>query len=273
METPVKFCAKLSVPSLISCLAVAFTVGCGSSSPVGLNGNYQFTTTSTPPPPTVAAPASSPFGQLPTFAGSLSAKAGTVTGVLQSLTSPCFNGSDISVTGTLQAAQLTLTSSAVGGNTLSLKATVSTDDATITAGTYTIAGKCSDKGTITGSRIPPLKGTFSGSFTSISGTPVQTTIHVTQMPTADSHGIYHATATATFSGSSCFTKGTVTDQINGSIVLGPLVGVQLTTNEATASSVMAEGVYDPVAKTLTGFYSVTGGKCNGDSGTGTLTLQ
>lgn len=260
-------------------LAALFTAGCGSSNPVGLNGNYQFTATSTPPNPTTgpgfAKPDMKIFPTLPSFAGSLTEKSGVVSGVLQNLNGPCFSfNGDISVTGNLKPGQLTLTSSAVQGEVLTVNATISTDDATITAGTYTIAGTCADKGTITGLRVPPLHGTYTGDFKSdLTGTTIHTSVQLAQMPLADAHGIFHMTAAATFSGSSCFTKGSVTDPANGSIVIGSLNGVMLKTDEKAGSTVTSIGVYDPATKSVTSFYSVSGGACNGDRGTGTLTLQ
>lgn len=242
-------------------LATILIAGCGgASSPAGLNGNYALTAQ---PPNFTVTPA-------PGFGGSLTQTGSTVAGAFQVVGFGCFRTSSLSVTGTVKSGALMLTASAPSAPVLTVKATVSSDGTTISAGTYTISGSCANnKGTITGQRIPPLHGTFSGTMVPFKGTAIQSTISISQGAPADQLGIFPITGSAKFSGTSCFTTGAIS--IAG--VAGNQVFVNITTDEKTKSTVLAGGEYDPAARTLKGEYIVNGGACNGDSGSGTLTLQ
>ncbi len=262
-----KCSVRLPILSAISCFVAILTAGCGgSSSPIELNGNYELTTQSAQPASGIIVPG-------PRFGGSLTSTAGMVSGTVEVFGQNCFRVLTLTVTGTLKKGALVLNASAPTGAVLTIHATVSPDGSSITTGTYTISGgsgSCANvNGTITGVRIPPLHGTFSGNIISLQGTTINISISVSQGPTADPPGIFPITGSATFSGSSCFTKGTIS--LAG--VVGNVVFVNITTDEKTASTVSAGGDYDPVAKTLSTDYFVNGGGCSGDTGRGTLTFQ
>jgi hypothetical protein len=58
-----------------------------------------------------------------------------------------------------------------------------------------------------------------------------------------------------------------------SLLIGSVGVAMFSTNETGGSIISAAGSFDPTGKTLTGIYKIIGGGCDGDSGTGTLTLQ
>ena len=273
LEIEVKNCIRPLVLPVISSLALAMMAGCGgsSSTPAGsfpsLNGNFQIQAQSTV------------HAGLPTLiGGELTETSGAVTGKMHVSGSHCFNlSSDLTVTGTVtKAGALALTSSSIGNQVITIAATVSSDGSKISGGTYTIAGGCADndKGSVTGFKVPAINGTYAGTFTpSPSGTPIKTTIKISQMSAADAHGFFHLTGSGTFN-SSCFTKGSIAAPLTDSEVFGATVVVNLTTNEAGAKSmVTAGGTLDAAGKKFTGDYEIAGGSCGGDAGTGTLTLQ
>jgi hypothetical protein len=224
-----------------------------------ISGNYDLTATSQ-----VVANTSFIGGALN------SDSAGHITGTMHVAQSSCYSLiTDVPVTGTVNAqGQLSVTTASVGSQVVNVTANVSSDASTISSGTYTITGGCAggDHGTITGFRMQPFTATYSGNFISVFGPPtVSVSVPLSQSSTADSDGFFHITGTATIGGTTCFSSATVSN----SVVAGEAMLLELTTN--TGATIDFVGLAtDSSAKTVSGNYSVSGGACSGDHGTGTV---
>jgi hypothetical protein len=257
-------------PALLTVVAfVSLLSGCGSNPSKNvapaLNGNWAIKAVSQTTGTTYLAGAD------------LYTTAGKITGLLHFLNMPCgftINGImyDTPVTGTLSPnGNLQLSTPDMNGLTLKMTATWSSG--VISSGTYTVSGQCmyemnGDHGTLTGFPVAALNGTYTGSFVSASGVPIRATMSLSQL--GPSNGIYSLKGTATFTGSPCFTTGTIDmnayDFLVGSSVQFPLV----TSN----GSVLFQGqVTDATANTINGQYVVSGGDCSGDTGSGSATRK
>lgn len=211
--------------------------------------------------------------------GSFSTNGTAITGILHFLNSSCYLGSqngsttfyDIPISGTLSSkGDLTAKSTAVQGQTLTFSGLWS--NGAISNGTYSITGGCADgdHGTVTGFSVPSLTGTYSGTFVSATGVQVKTTVSLTQSAT-DNDGFYALTGSASFSGSPCFSSGTV-EAGAYSFALGGYM--QLPIDTANNDLVLFQGsITDSTGNTISGNYSVTGAVCSGDSGTGSATRK
>lgn len=198
--------------------------------------------------------------------GYLSNASSSASGTIHVLNSTCYLAiSDISITGTVSTAgAVSLTSSAVSGQTLTAKGKISGGE--LSDGTYAIAGGCAggDHGTVTGYLVPAFTNTYAGSFLSVSGLSIDATATIAQSG-PDTDGFYHVTGTASFSGSPCFSSGTIAT----SVIAGGYMAVTITTN--TGATVTYAGyITDPTGKTISGVYEVSGGACSGDRGTGSI---
>lgn len=269
---------------VLPCVLLAASLcGCGGGS---MTGSKPVTPPDTPPPPVPAMNgnweilANSQVANT-TYegGGSFSTNGTAVTGVLHFVNSSCYLASqkgsttfvDIPITGTLSSkGNLTASSSAVNGQTLEFSGTWS--NGAISSGTYSITGGCADgdHGTVTGFPVPSLTGTYSGTFVSTTGVQVKATVSLTQSST-DNDGFYALTGSASFSGSPCFSSGTV-EAGPYSFVVGGYI--QLPIDTTTSDLVLFQGsVTDSTGKTISGNYSVTGAVCSGDSGTGSATRK
>jgi hypothetical protein len=239
--------------------------GCGSSSSGGsvtptLNDNWEISALSLT------------TGTTYSVGGELSTSGSTVTGIMHVL-SPCFmfNGNvlyDVPVTGTVSSAgALTLISTAVASQKISMSG--QWHAGVISSGTYSISGGCAngDHGTITGFPVSAFNRSYNGTFVSavVPSIRIGTTVSLSQSSTADSDGIYHVTGTATFTGSPCFSSGTIAT----SLVVGSYIQVKITTSNGVVN--YWGTVTNSNGNTINGQYSITGGTCNGDSGLGIAT--
>ena len=249
---------------LLTSFAVVFS-GCGGS------GSGTMATNSPPSYPTItgnwALTASSQVTKLNyQMGGYITNTNGDVSGTLHLLNSGCFTPmQDIPITGTVSTAgAVSATSSAVSSQVVTISGTVASG--ALSSGTYSIKGGCGngDSGTVTGFIAPPYSNTYSGTLLSVSKISISTTITTSQSG-PDTDGLYHVSGTATFSGSPCFASGTIT----GSDIAGAYMAVTITANDG--SSVVFGGyITDSTGKTISGDYQVTGGKCSGDYGTGSV---
>jgi len=172
------------------------------------------------------------------------------------------------LTGTVdESGNFTLSTSSSYPSTLTLTGQVSSSRLT---GTFSLTvGTLTDSGTISGTYIQPIDGTYTGVVTSsVTGASINVTAVLTQGSIAGSRGTLPLSGTVNFGGYSCFSSTAVS---TGSAVLGE--GYGLTLVPTNSSGVGAEGTISPDAKTITFDYSVFGGGCAFDDGTGTLTLQ
>jgi hypothetical protein len=135
----------------------------------------------------------------------------------------------------------------------------------VLTGSYSVAGGCAngDKGTVVGETVPSYTNTYSGTFVSVSKVSVPVSMTITQSgPNSD--GFYQVTGSGTFTGSTCFSTGTIAS----SEILGDYMDVTLTTNNG--GSVEFIGEVSDTAGAIAGGYTVTAGTCAGSSGTGTI---
>ena len=262
------------------CAAIMLIVGCGgskggSNSPVNptvsLTGNWSLSTASSAFP-----------GTNTQIAAALTSSGVNVVGFAHVVNSPCYGFStDVPISGQqtgssngLIDSDLTLATSAISNQILNVNGVVSGQGSTI-SGTYAIAGGCGngDKGTLGGTRMAPLTGTYVGTIVSATGTKVATTALLTQSSTSDADGFFHMTGSATFTGSPCVTSATIVNASTDTLLAGNGFAAYLTSGTSAKTQIEIFGTFDPAAHTLAVQYQVVGGLCTGDSGGGALTKQ
>jgi hypothetical protein len=196
----------------------------------------------------------------------------SVAGGVRVINSACFTPSTpVPVSGTISGQTATVTSAAVASQTINATLTGS---ATSLTGTYSVTGTgCAggDKGNIAGVLVPSITGTWKGTFISSAvATPsVGVTASVTE-GTADPTGLFVLTGSATYVGSPCFSTGTTA---TGSGMAGRTADVIFKNDDGSTVEFLG-ALNNPAAPTqINGTYTVTGGLCSGDSGTGQLTKQ
>ena len=156
---------------VLAALFVSFLlcVGCGSSSSSAphssiTNGNWSFTGTSTVT-----------SGLVLSIGGGLAQSGNVVSGTMlvSASNANCQSlfTSGIPVTGTFSGDTLTLTSANFSNQIVTVNAAGSGNSLT---GTYSVAGGCADgdKGTIAASYLPPITGTWTGTFMNPDGTVI-----------------------------------------------------------------------------------------------------
>ena len=196
----------------------------------------------------------------------------SVTGGLRVVNSACFTPSTaVPISGTISGQTANVTSAAIASQTIN--ATLS-GSATSLTGTYSVTGTgCAggDKGNIAGVLVPSISGTWKGTF--ISNTVANPSVGVSATITEgapDATGLFVLTGSAAYTGSPCFATGTTT---TASAMAGRTVDV-LFKNDDGSTVEFIGALNNPAAPTqVNGTYTVTGGLCGGDSGTGQLTKQ
>ncbi len=252
------------IPFAFLFLIALLAPGCGGKS--GGTGS----TTSTPTYPSITgnwslAASSQVTSQTFLMGGYLTNTDGTVSGTLHILNSPCYSlTEDVPFTGTITTAgAFSATSTQIASQTITVSGTIS--GSTLSSGTYSITGGCAngDKGTVTGYIVPPFTNTYTGTF--VSGlTSVGVSVTTSQSgPTSD--GIYQVTGSATFTGSPCFSSGTIT----ASEIAGGYMEVTISTPNGGTLEFAGE-ITNSSGKTITVTYEVTAGTCAGNSGSGSL---
>lgn len=206
--------------------------------------------------------------------GSLTQSGTTISGVLRSYYPLNCYGDSFSlfpVSGNVSgnSAVLTMTSS---GQTITINGPLSS--AAAIEGSYAVTGGCADgwQGNLSGVFVPSLSGNWSGTFSSGSVNHVASLV-VTQGVFLDATGYFLLTGTVNFSGSPCFTSGSLA----GSWVSGKLVILLIATDDGGIIAYEGE-LTDPSTATrigpgldYSGNYTITGGHCDGESGSSTLT--
>lgn len=254
-------------PSLLLAAAgLAFTLvaGCGSQSPalqVGakLSGNWAFTAK-------------------PSLALNLGFTQGayeTVSAVARLNGSGCVpSNTDITLTGSVSGSnQMTLISEPFSGTVLTIKGAVAANSQSMTGVTWSFAGgNCGSLGAMaaTATNYSPVNGTYNGTFRDSSGNAVAVSAFLQQTSQPDQNGQFSLTGSATFPNNGCFVQQpTVTD----SVVTGSNL-VMVYSDPGSSAVLHAGGTFDSAATQLTiANWSITGGPCDGDSGTGSLTEQ
>lgn len=210
------------------------------------------------------------------FNGTLTSNGSQVTGTLY-FNNSCFGpAAPLQFSGSIGTLNLLkITSQDYNNQVVFLTGTVSTDGSLLTTGSYTVSANNSSKpscdngdlGSLSGARMSMLQGNFSGSLnSSVNSASYATTAQLTQGASA-SNGIYHVTGTVSLAGLSCFTGGTITS--------GTLVGnaLALTATSGNATLNIQASLNTGAENITVTRYTVSGGSCTADNGTGTLSLQ
>lgn len=243
-------------------LALILSTGCGVQSPplqVGtpLSGNWAFTSSN------------------PAMALNLGFTQGsyeTASAVARLNGSSCISPeTDIVLTGSVDAANnMTLVSSPFAGTTLTLKGQVAADGTGMAAANWTFnGGNCGEIGAqnVTATNYSDIAGTYSGNFTDSHGSvlPVSAFLQQTTQPNGD--GQFTLSGTATFPSNTCFVQQPTLTQ---SQVTGG--ALSMTYVDPGSSAVLtASGTFNSTATSLKiSEWSIHGGACNGDAGTGSL---
>jgi hypothetical protein len=179
----------------------------------------------------------------------------------------------VQVSGSLANGQLTLNGSTPTPSlNLSVSASVSTALNSF-EGQFSLSGYCGSYQTlITASQVPSLAGNWKGTVTS--ATDTQAVVAGTIFQAApDSTGFPVLSGNVTISGSPCFTTGVLA---GNQIGRGMIVAINTTNGTINIPNLQdAQSLLN--IRTINGqlqiTYLVEGGNCNGDYGTGNVTLQ
>lgn len=232
----------------------------GTPPSVNVTGNWQFQSTQTSGPSTFASLAGFLNQQ-----GTSGSDSNFTTAGLQSFetsASGCYTTDPLPLNGSVLGTQVSLRSFSVNGQLLTINATANSTG-TQMSGSWNVLGGCADgaKGTLTGQEYAPVTGRYTGPVTG--GNPGQSlSLVLTQTGPGAGDGIFLLTGTASFTGFSCFSGGSIAAP-SGTIV-GSAMNLRITTDDPNASVVLT-GTTDPTAGTLT-FQSIqiTGGSCKGN---------
>jgi|SRR5215472_1453853 len=201
--------------------------------------------------------------------GSLTQSAGNVSGILHLMGSSCVDSvtDDLVITGTVSGNTITFSSAPVRGQIFSVTAMPflkPSNDVDLLEGTWELSGACAASGTAGAFFVPPMNGTFSGTLSggmtgNVSATLVETG--------PDAHGFFHVDGSFAFSGSPCFTSGTIT---GGNNFVGGLADLVVNTNDSGQTIVLVtHTVFDTVSST----FIVKSGVCSGQTGFASLLKQ
>lgn len=244
-------------------LASAFLTGCGVHNPAlqvgtALSGNWAFTGNN-----------GSPALNLGFMQGAYE----NVTAVAHLTGADCMNPStDILLTGSVGGEnQLILVSQPFAGTTLVVKGDVAANGQGITGATMELSGgTCASLGALsaTATNFTQIAGTYSGTFTDNSGDKIPVTAFLEQTTEPNGDGQFTLSGTATFPDNTCFTDQPTLTQ---SLVTGENLSMTYV-DPGTGAVLAASGTLNSAATQLTiTAWSITGGNCGGDSGTGLLT--
>jgi hypothetical protein len=231
-------------------LSLPLLVGCGGGSQTGGGnnggGNGQ------PSPPLGSFTESwhfAPPSNSSSIEAALTLSSTTVVGVghFQShvTSSPCPGFPDnFPLLGTIDGqGNLSVKSSPVFGLVLFLSGVLASDRASVSSGSYHFTGGCAaeETGTLTGVRVKPLTGLFTGTMQR-SGNTVSISTQLTQAATSDENGLFPLAGT--------FTVANMCDDtftLNGASVVGDVV--HLYSNTGTGLEGLT-GVTDPEAQQI-----------------------
>jgi len=167
---------------------------------------------------------------------------------------------EIPFTGTVTTSgAISLTSGSVANQTITMAGSIS-GGSSFTA-TYEIAGGCAagDAGLVLASAEPSYTGDYTGTLQPLSGSDVNVSVNMVQSgPNAG--GEYSVSGTAQFSGTSCFTTGTITS----STIFGEYVQFAMSTDNGGAGEFIGAAINIPGSTTIGGEFQVTAGSCAGN---------
>ena len=206
--------------------------------------------------------------QVPQLGGSLTQTESPISGVLHVSNSSCFDeATDIPISGTVNGDIVTLTSDDIVGQIITITGSATSN---LITGTYSVANGCAggDHGTITAVLIPPVTGNWTGTIHTDDGTNKGATASFAQ-DSPNAGGYSPLSGTLTLSGFQCTMSGTLaTEQ---SWLLGNLVQAVVTMSDGsvlTFNGLITDA--STTAKQMTVNFSISGGKCSGQSGSVTF---
>lgn len=254
----------------VATAAAALVAGCGEKSPspgvgTALSGNWSFT------PAAATVQSVAPALNLGFTQGAYE----TVSAVARLSGSSCISPTtNILLTGSVAADnQMELVSSTFSGTTLTLKGEVAANGKGIAGASWSFAGgSCGALGTaeVRATDYSNIGGTFTGTFVDTSGNQIPVSAMLEQTTEPDQNGQFSISGTATFPSNTCFVQQPTVTQ---SVVTGS--SLTMTYTDPGSSAVLtASGTFNAAATQLTiSSWSIAGGSCGGDSGTGSLTEQ
>jgi hypothetical protein len=172
--------------------------------------------------------------------------------------------------------QLTLTSQVFDGTMLSITGQLSADRRNLSHVKYTFTGGACGaalgEGDTFGTRYANISGSYTGNFTDAQADQIPVVADLTQTTQADSNGQFHLSGSATFPNSTCFPSQPI---ITDSLVTGSSLSTTYSaTNNGQTATITATGTFNSDATQLTmTSWTVTGGECDGMTGTGLLSKQ
>lgn len=262
--------------ALIGCGGTVAVPGGGGSTPtpvpgyIFLTGNWQFQIT--PDAGTTA-----PFTTMAGFINEQGQNPGnfdesTAVFQIQPATGCYDNAPVIPLSGNVQGTVAKYSGFSVNGQYFNLTMTRNTAGDQLT-GTYKDSGGCVKgvTGTVTGTKYTALTGTYAGPIGA--NTPAPTvSLTTTQGGQGTGDGVTEVGGNATFTGFTCFTKGSLS--VGDSYVLGSAVVLTVNTNDPTHAQAILTGTFDSGATTVAiTSVQVTSGSCSGNYGASNLTKQ
>lgn len=249
-------------------LALTLTVGCG-----GLATNQQMT---------VGTTLSGNWAFTPSNNAATTLNLGFTQGAYETVSAVArLNGvscvsptTDILLTGSVSGSnQMMLVSSAFGGTTLTLKGEVAEDGKGIAGATWNFSGgSCASLGNanVAATEYSEIAGTYTGTFVDAAGDKLGVSAFLNQTTLPDQNGQFSLSGTATFPSNTCFVQQPTMTQ---SLVTGSILSMTYT-DPGSGAVLTAGGTFNSAATQLTiTQWSIVGGACDGDSGTGTLSEE
>lgn len=254
-----------SLLAVTSGFALALLTGCGQvGAPLGvgtaLAGNWSF------------APAT---GGVTLNIGVTQGAYETVSAVGRLSGTSCVSAqTNILLTGSVDSNNdLTLVSSPFGGTTLTIKGQLAANGLGMAGANWAFAGgSCAALGTanVTATNYAQIGGTYQGTFLDASGNqlPVSALLQQTSQP--DGNGQFSLSGTAEFPSNTCFVQQ---PSVTSSLVTGSSLSMTYT-DPGSAAVLTAVGSFNSTATQLTiTHWTIAGGGCDGNSGSGSLALQ
>ena len=194
----------------------------------------------------------------------------------------------VSFSGGIDAqGHLNLVSQAIANEVITLSGVVPAANATDFVGEYTVkAGDPSQsscnaglQGSFVANLIPPVTGTFAGTMTPESGTPVPATLSLTTSASPDSTGAYHLTGTLSTPGWACMSGVTIETQGDftgdpSSFLGGDFMILYFGATNSSAPQAGANIFVNNKADSINFvLYEMYGGPCANQSATATFSKQ
>ena len=168
---------------------------------------------------------------------------------------------------------VTLISTPFGGTTLTIRGQVAANGKGMVAASWAFAGgDCAalGKADVTATNYSTIGGTYQGTFVDANNNQLPISAFLQQTTQPDGNGQFSVSGTATFPSSTCFTQQPT---VSSSLVTGSSLSMTYT-DPGSGAILTATGSFNSAATQLTiTNWAITGGSCNGDSGSGSMSLE